>query len=189
MDKYLSTAGSVSKKDSLSAALLLIASAVAVAKQGRSCSGSNDLKIPSFSSSTSASSSSTSTSSSKAAGVSSSSIRTGFIGSKRGINSLSDSASSASASDSWDSFPAISETALAIADKKRKIEQDKGLTGWKMKDGSRVYQTFRGGKLVAASGGEGFKLSMADANKGGGGKRGEKTGKGEKGDANNPGTV
>ncbi len=152
MDKYLSTSGSISKKDALSTTILKSARVVS---QDSGVDGSrndgNHVKITNSSSN-----------SSKVSSSQTSLFNPGILGSKRNNHSIQVHSGESVAS-SWDDVSVVSETALSISDKKRKLSLDKGLTGWKMKDGARVYQTFRGGKLVSASGGEAFKLSMTDS--------------------------
>ena len=48
-------------------------------------------------------------------------------------------------------------------------------TGWRVKDGERVYKAFRNGKPIVASGREGYALSLADNKSSKGNKRKRRT--------------
>lgn len=68
----------------------------------------------------------------------------------------------------------VTATDIAISHTKMKLDNQKDLKGWKIKGGEKVYQTFRAGKLISATGREAFALSMADEKKNGNKKEGLK---------------
>lgn len=87
----------------------------------------------------------------------------------------SSSSSSTSSAELWDtklsrnSVYSISDISMS----NRIANNKKTLQGWKIQNGVRTYTTYRNGKLVSGEGAEAFKLSMGDAPKSKGKKRGQ----------------
>lgn len=95
-----------------------------------------------------------------------STIRTTPSSSDHLISESAAKTAAAQAEDAWKHRESTSLSAvdLMVADRTKGAKVASSLVGWKNHDGKRIFQTFRGGKLVRAEGREAFVLALGDSN-------------------------